>query len=507
VKIVTVNARQNAVLGMKRFEDMFALTKALRHRPRAFDGGYLGGVTAPDVIVLQEVRTSNAEIFEHVLRQRYSNARYRIIGPPDAASQILANLDTVSPVGEPVTWSDVCLGESASGGRTSRFYEFVRFTENATGAVFSVAGMHMPKAFPPEAGNDCYERNLDEMLNRLEGEPGAVFIGGDFNKRPVEVQRECDAEETSPALPWYLKMTAPQDGGRVYQDAVRVWHQQHAVTMASEWTHEQKTQTLTCNGATHFRRSRIDYLFSSGAVVADAHADHPGWAGEEPGTRREGAHKYSDHRFVWGRFIISGPPKLLPPTATAAADGVIQLAWQPVEGATGYVVYRAIGDRWFSELARTAADVTTLSDVSTEHGERYRYRIAPVGADTGEGLESRKVEAVADERGPRVVSTTPGGGATHVDKRTNVVVVFDERVKPATITPDRLQLYRGNHLVHGTLTRVDKRVLVFDPTFPLWRGVEYKAVLRPVSDKLGNFGPGHLWRFTTEPPPKKRRRR
>ena len=114
LKIVSVNARQNAVLGKKRFEDMFELTQALRRRPLAFNGGYTGGVAAPDVIGLQEIRNGYVEIFEHVLQQRFPN-RYRIAGSEEAASQMIYNVSTVTPVGDVTSWEDVCLGDTGIG--------------------------------------------------------------------------------------------------------------------------------------------------------------------------------------------------------------------------------------------------------------------------------------------------------------------------------------------------------------------------------------------------------
>src|SRR5688500_5374166 len=64
VTVVTLNARQFPILGIRRFRAMFQLSRALRRRPMAFDGGFFGAIQAPDVLVLQEIRPSNAEIFE-----------------------------------------------------------------------------------------------------------------------------------------------------------------------------------------------------------------------------------------------------------------------------------------------------------------------------------------------------------------------------------------------------------------------------------------------------------
>lgn len=505
IKIISTNTRQNAVLGIKRFEDMFELSQALRKRPRAFDGGFNGGIHAPDIVVTQEMRPSNLEIFEHLLRQRYQQ-KYRIAGLEDAASQIIYNSETVALTGEPMTWEDVCLGETSAGDRHGRFYQAARFTEIASGAPFTVAGMHMPKAFFNSGQTDCYPRNLQEFRTQLDDEPGAVFIAGDFNKRPVEIAHECDSDENSPEQPWYTSMTQPTDGGRVYIDTVRQWHRQRGVIMAEEWTHEQKSETLTCDGASRYRRSRIDYIFQSGAVTTEAHADHPGWAGIEPGTKLPGFHKYSDHRFVFGRFVLTGPPKPLPPTATEARDGAIELSWTPVEGAVQYVVLRSIGNRAFTELVRTDGTITTYTDSFTEHGVTYAYAIAPIGADGGQGFESLKGSATADARGPQVAHVTPGPGATGVDRRTSIRVVFDSGVNPESVSGDRIRLVRGRTLITGSLRIESPRVLVFDPDFALRPGTRYSVKVKPVQDRLGNVGGGKSWEFYTYAKPRKRRR-
>src|SRR5688572_12023786 len=77
VTVVTINAKQYPILGIRRFRKMFQLSRALRRRPLAFDGGFFGAIHAPDVIVMQEIRPSNAEIFEHILRQRFQ-VKYQI---------------------------------------------------------------------------------------------------------------------------------------------------------------------------------------------------------------------------------------------------------------------------------------------------------------------------------------------------------------------------------------------------------------------------------------------
>jgi hypothetical protein len=66
LNIITINGKQGRILGINRFLAMFELGRALRYRPQAFDGGFQGSVTAPDVLVLEEFRASNLEIFERL---------------------------------------------------------------------------------------------------------------------------------------------------------------------------------------------------------------------------------------------------------------------------------------------------------------------------------------------------------------------------------------------------------------------------------------------------------
>ena len=506
VRIVTINARQNAVLGIKRFEDMFELAKSLRKRPLAFNGGYTGGVAPPDVIAIQEIRPSNVEIFEHIYEQRFKT-KYSLAGREDAASQMIYNPERVTLEGEPVTWEDVCLGESSVGNRHVRFYQFARFTEIATGAPFVVAAVHIPKNFQGQ-GDDCYQENITEIQDQLATETAATFIVGDFNRRPVETPRECDPNELSAPTPWWSGMTAPAEDGSAFVDAVRHFHRRRTLGMENEWTQEQKSVTVVCDGSSKFRRSRIDYIFSRNAFVAEAHVDHPGWAGEEPGTKRKGVHKYSDHRFVWGRFILSGPLQPERPLATQHRGGMIEVSWRPVEGATGYLLYRAVGSRAFNEFARTDTFTTTYQDFFTEDGTPYRYAVAAIGADTGQSAESIGARQIADARGPRVASVTPNPGATGVEQRPIIKLVFDQGVLPESVTNDRVRLFRGSKMLPGELTQQSRRVLLFDPTFPLWKGVTHTVRVKPMKDALGNVGGGYSWSFTTiapPPPPKKRR--
>ena len=511
ITVVTINAKQNRILGLARFLALFELPKALRFRPEAFNGGFAGAVTAPDVIIVQEVRPSNLEIFVRLLRQRFPY-KYQSLEPLDAAAAFVVNTDTVAVQGEVTTWPDVCTSaDTPTDQRPTRDYPIGHFTEVATNAPFVVAGMHMAKRYDTTGQANCVPRNIESLRAELADETAPVVIGGDFNRRATLDPYECDRDEESTPNPWYQLLVQPSDGGRVYADAVKQWHRGHGTSMEHEWTHEQRQSGVLCDQTQQFKRSRIDYLFTS-AVVAEAHADHPGWAGLQPATTDPLNARYSDHRYVWGRFVVSGPPRTLQPAAVPGQGGRIDLTWQPVEGAVGYVVYRALRGHAYNALATVGADVLTFGDVFTEHARSYRYSVAATGPDGGIGLESRPAFAVADRKGPHVRRVTPLRNATSVDPAVVIAVRYDERVAADSVTSETIRVFQGRRRIRGSLVVAGARLLTFDPYTRLDKGKTYRVLVGSVRDVLGNAGPRAAWEFTTvepppPPPPKKPRRR
>ena len=504
ITIVSVNARQFPVLGIKRFRAMYQLSRALRRRPLAFDGGFDGGIHAPDVIVLQEIRPSNAEIFEHILRQRFQ-VKYEIVSSEGSATAIIAHPTTVSLVGEVVPLNDAC--SSPTDDRyPARQYPVARFIENDSESTFAVVGVHFPKGSPP--GTDCLVRNVEQLRTLFEAEQTPTVIAGDFNRRPVQEFFECDPNEESEPLDWYRTLTASDNGGRQYIDTVRAFNRENSIRMEYEWTHEQKAKDVACTGNVHHRRSRIDYIFAADATVAEAHADHPGWAGIGPGSRHPENYKYSDHRWVWARLVLSGPPRPERPSVIPDEDGVLHVTWLPVQGVTEWVVYRALGERAFGLLTRLPAETTTLDDEDTQHGRTYRYAIAAAGPDAGQGVESRGESALADARGPQVVAVYPAPGAIGVGPGQAIAVRFDENVVKESVTQGSIRLFVNGHSVRGFVLRRFPRLLKFNPMDPLKKGRVYTAVVTyGLEDKLGNEGSRFVWRFRTEEPPPRTKKR
>jgi exonuclease III len=490
--VVTANARQAKVLDVPRFKRLLALVEAIRTRPLAFNAGNRNAVTAPDVILLQEMTVANVEIFRRLFNQR-SDYTYEIVFTSDSNREFLINSQTVTLQGEPVAWDSICRSPDDPRG-PSRFLKG-DFTENETGLPFTIAAVHFPRTNPPgESG--CKDRNTAELRNRLADEALPIIVGGDFNIRPVEQWRECDPKEESPSLPWYDLMTAPTDGGHVYVDSVRDWHRTHGVTMEQEWTHEWRKTKPLCHGQVGFQRSRIDYLFAAGTQVAAAHADHPGWAGDEPGVRAEDAPPYSDHRFVYGRFVIGSAPRASRPSLEPSV-GSVSVTWSPAEGAVGYVLYRGTRGHPYRVLDRLDAATTSFRDGSARHETDYRYAVAVIGADGSQSAESRPARITIDRRGPRVITSVPRPGATGVARGTEPQVRFDENVAAGSVNARTMELWRNGRRVPGRTVRSAPRVLTFDPRKRLAKRTGYRVVVKPISDPLGNRGERYSWRFST----------
>lgn len=500
ISVVTTNARQGDTLGPREFRRLLTLAEDLTARPTAFDGGARSKSMVPDIIVMQEMRPSNLEIFENVLNQN-SRFHYQMVGPENRAVGIVINTDTIEQVGEVTMFNDVCVSPLTplEGGRTSRQYPMARFTERATGAPFLVAGVHIPrkKSYSPEQ-EDCLRRNVLALRSVLATETIPVVLAGDFNKQAMTTQRECDPDERSEPYPWYEALTEPMEG-RPYLDAVRTAHRLSGISMVREWTFRRPGTHLLCDGSEGIRRGRIDYIFTAGSVVAEGHVDHLLWSR----TRR-----YSDHRFVWSRLVLSGPPAPEPPELLPGPGGVIELTWNPVGDVEKWVVYRAKGSRPYKKLIALPGETTSFADESTEHAVSYRYALAarnPI--DGGQGLESPSRWATADRRGPRVVRAIPEPGVTGIRIRERISVRFDERIAEPSLKAGSIRLFLGDRSVSGTVARVNRRTIEFTPDKPLKNGRRYRVVVRGLEDMVGNMGPRFSWRFTTAQSAKKKLRR
>jgi endonuclease/exonuclease/phosphatase family metal-dependent hydrolase len=494
VMVVTANARQLAIIDVRHFRRMLGLAVAMRNRPPAWDGGFEGAVTAPDVVILQEISDSNLDIVNKLLKQR-SAYKYQTLAAPGSTTKFLINVDTVAVQGAPETWTDTCLPGTPE--KDPRMYQLAHFTENTSGLPFTVAGVHFFKNYSGSGQQRCRERNTEELRAQLADETGAIVVGGDFNYRAKATAYECDPNEESEPVEWWASMTVPTDGGRAYVDAVYETGRRDGTLMVDEWTHEQDGARQVCTGETTHKRARIDYLFAAGATVAEAHADHPGWAGEEPGTVDTENKKYSDHRFVWGRFALAGLPPPQPLTATPAPDGDIAVSWPVVGGATEYYLYRAVEGNGFSLLAQLDGATPSYLDQSGKDGTTYVYAIASVDSVGVQGVEAVSEPITLDSTGPRVEEIVPVDGATGVSRGVTIKVTFDEEFDPDSVRGNAIKLTLNGRSVPGDLDLPSSSRLTFNPLSRLKKEKTYRITVRSVKDELGNRGKSFSSTFTT----------
>jgi hypothetical protein len=191
IKLVTINARQNKVLDYYGFTRLYGLARALRQRPAAFDGGEANAGMAPDIVVTQEMRPANLDILRRLPKEQMKN-RYQIVGLNDASAQFLVDVDRLVPR-RVTSWVDPCRP-------WAKPYQSASFTDAATGATFTVIGVHIQKSYAQTGGKNCYGLNID-MLRSLIPPTGIVFVAGDFNRRPVVDTLKCDPTESSEPAP------------------------------------------------------------------------------------------------------------------------------------------------------------------------------------------------------------------------------------------------------------------------------------------------------------------
>jgi len=297
VVVVAVNARQIFRHSAARLEQ---LAIALRRRPKASDGNYY----APDVILVNEVSAMELALVRNHLNDLFSLNSYVIAGerPDEVKTKFLINGKTTSLISYR-SWADVCVSDVR--------YQLINVKERASGALVTFGGVHFRADYRGSGGGECRNQNVDKARGRLGRQGARGILLGDFNRRAMNKQRECDPEETSRVEPWYEDMTsASAVDGRSYLDAVREYNRANNLSMFDEWTHEQEDPSTLCDGRSGLRRNRIDYIFVDATLKPlEAHADHPGWASRtQPGVIRCSPSpqcKYSDHRFIWGRIGLT----------------------------------------------------------------------------------------------------------------------------------------------------------------------------------------------------------
>jgi hypothetical protein len=405
VTVVAINAFQGPLRNDPA--RLNALADAFRSRPLAFNGKFY----VPDVIIIQEITMAQLGALRDELNRLFTS-QYAIFGSTATGvdNRFLINTATLSP-GSFNTWVDVCLAD--------HMYQWGGLTEVASGATFTVAGVHFSKNYTdPEV---CRERNVDELRLRLAAQTGPIIVGGDFNKRPMTTERECDPEETTAPRIWWNQMTSLSSvDNRTYDDTVRVFNRANNLTMFNEWTHERPNVGPLCDGTEGIRRGRIDYIFASNTSVLGAHADHPGWAVESnPGaTSCDANHpscKYSDHRFVWAHLRLgTGTPSPVPAapsnlSASAASSTRIDLAWTDnATNETSYKIERSPSSSGpWTQVATTESNTTVYSDTGLAPQTTYHYRVRASNA-AGDSAYSNSATATT------LPDTTPPTAPTNL---------------------------------------------------------------------------------------------
>lgn len=115
---------------------------------------------------------------------------------------------------------------------------------------------------------------------------------------------------------------------------------------------------------------------------------------------------------------LTGATALPPPGGLTATPGtaLVHLAWQPVEGALGYLVHRATSaDGPFTPLDHLGGDVLAVphppyADTMVEPGRTYHYKIA-TWSDGGAGDLSTAVSAGPEPNGTRAVTVAVDAAA------------------------------------------------------------------------------------------------
>ena len=311
IVVVTINAYQRTMDEAR----LDALANGLMTR--------VGG-TAPDIILIQEIVSEPLAYLRDALNERSgTNARYEVVGRVYSESfnvkvKALLNTKTMKFNGYKL-WGDAC--------EDKRRYQIIQATEIATGKPVAAAGVHIAPFSNPAGTEQCKIDNANKTREMMAPYDETGSIVGDFNRRAMDWEYECDAnEDRSTPLQWYVDITMEKNGYS-YQDTVRKHHWGLGLdTLKDQWTFEFPTAETLCNDTVGHRRMRMDYVFTSSSMtVLEAHADK-GWGHlTDTGNSNcsEAGCKYSDHRFVWARLTLPGTPPPEPepePNATPTAS-------------------------------------------------------------------------------------------------------------------------------------------------------------------------------------------
>lgn len=387
VLVVTVNAQQRSYDEAR----MRALTEGLVNRTPML----------PDVILVQEIIPSSLYPMRDQLNALVGSGTYVVYGKTtEVKVKVLLNTKTMNYTGYR-TWVDACTDE--------RTYQMVLANEIPSGRSVAVAGVHFAPSFNTGGSDACKLQNAQEARRRMAQYTDSGIVG-DFNKRATMAYYECNPTEDfdiAPIQPWYAAMTGYSTvDDRMYHDTVRLAH--YGVDMAEQWSFESAEKQSLCDGATDYRRSRLDYIFASQQMTPITAGTDAGWTSATnngtPCTPLPGCH-YSDHRFLWSHLALAGVrPDTTPPSAPAnlvatAGDAQVALDWAQNHHAEGVVKYNVYRDG--AEVGETAS--SSYTDTGVTNDTTYAYTVTATDSAGNEGpatAVSATPRAAADTTAP-----------------------------------------------------------------------------------------------------------
>ncbi len=226
-----------------------------------------------------------------------------------------------------------------------------------------------------------------------------------YRPRFVDVgwPRPVPDPSTLPGAPTGLTASAGSDG------QVRLSWQAPAGDGLQYWVYQRDVTA----GQTHFARLRVPTPQTS-ATLALLQSDHvyqfrvtaANSAGEGPPSATVSASVHLDP-----------PPAPASLTASAAADGSIVLAWQPVTGAWSYTAYRkdlTAGDTAFAKITSVGGGSTTLTINEAEPNHTYEFYVTAThgGGESAQSNHATATALLALPPAPSGLTATPNADGT-----------------------------------------------------------------------------------------------
>lgn len=131
-------------------------------------------------------------------------------------------------------------------------------------------------------------------------------------------------------------------------------------------------------------------------------------------------------------------------TATAESDHSIRLTWQPVPGAAGYKIERALDSGYgykVASMVRVAGDATSWTDTTLIPNTRYGYRVRATNGASDSDWAMAQATTRAITAAPANLAAVAGAGAIRLNWSAPVGKIYSYEIYRGT-APDQLQPYR-----------------------------------------------------------------